>query len=321
MAVHRVVVLVRDGLIPLEVGIPHRIFGQARSAGGEPLYEVRTCTLRPGPVRTDTDLTFLVEHGPELLRGADTVIVPAADSDYEPGGDTDPALPAALALIPPHARIASICTGAFVLAAAGLLDGRTATTHWRSVPDFRCRFPRVRVDPDVLYTDDGRVLTSAGVASGLDLCLHLVRRDHGAAVANEVARGTVVPPHREGGQAQFVRQPVPEPADSPLGRAREWALAHLAEPIGLAELAGQAGVSTRTFTRRFRAEAGVSPMHWLIEQRLDRARELLERSDLPVDRVAAAAGFGTATALRQHFRRLLGTSPGHYRNTFTGRRG
>jgi transcriptional regulator GlxA family with amidase domain len=306
-------------MLVMELGIVHRLFGQARSAAGEPLYEVVTCTLEPGPVRTDADFVVPIERGPEVLAEADTVIVPASSAEYEPMARVlTPPLKAALDRIRPDARIASICTGAFVLAAAGLLDGRPATTHWRSAEELQERFPQVDVDPCVLYTDDGDVLTSAGVAAGIDLVLHMIRRDHGAAVANEVARGTVVSPHREGGQAQFVLRPVPEPRTSSTKAARAWALENLHRPLTLRDLAAREAMSTRTFTRRFREEVGISALQWLTQQRIERARQLLEESDLPVDRVATEAGFGTAASLRQHFQAALGVSPSAYRSTFRG---
>ncbi|WP_043265317.1 helix-turn-helix domain-containing protein [Streptomyces sp. CT34] len=319
---HRVAVLVRPGMLPMEVGIVHRIFGEARSAAGERLYELVTCTPEPGEVPTDSDFTVNVAHGPEALDDADTVVVPASGVDYEldgqPGGRLSPGMAAALARIRPGTRIASVCTGAFVLAAAGLLDGRRATTHWRSVDDFRRMFPAVELDPDVLYTDEGGVLTAAGVASGVDLCLHMVRCDHGAAVANDVARRTVVPPHREGGQAQYIRRPVPEPQLSSTSAARAWALEHLDRPLSLRELAARETMSVRTFTRRFREEVGVSPLQWLTRQRIERARQLLEETELTVDRIAAETGFGTAASLRQHLHAALGVSPRAYRSTFRG---
>lgn len=314
---HRLAVLVRDGMLPIEVGIVHRLFGQARSAAGEPLYEVRTCTPVPGQVRTDADFTITVAHGPELLDGAATVIVPASDTDYEPTtGRLDPALAQAVDRIRPGTRVASICTGSFVLAAAGMLAGRRATTHWKSCADFRRLHPDVLLDAGVLYTEDGDVLTSAGVASGIDLCLHMIRRDHGAAVANEVARATVVPPHRDGGQAQYIPRPVPEPDRTSTSTARTWALANLDRPITITDLARCGSMSRRTFIRRFCAEVGLPPMQWVAGQRVERARELLERTDLPVDRVAADAGFGTGASLRQHLQAALGVSPSAYRRTF-----
>ncbi|MGW4483626.1 GlxA family transcriptional regulator [Amycolatopsis sp. NPDC004368] len=314
---HHVAVLVRHGMLVMELGIVHRLFGQARSADGEPLYEVVTCTPERGDVRTDSDVVIPVPVGPEAIAEADTVVVPASSLEYEPTGrDYPPALAGAIGRIRPGARVASICTGAFVLAAAGLLDGRRATTHWRSAGDFRLEYPRVKLDPDVLYTEDGNVFTSAGVASGIDLCLHLIRRDFGAAVANEVARGTVVSPHREGGQAQFIRRPVPEPQTASTGTARAWALEHLDRPLTLRDLAAKESMSVRTFTRRFREEVGISALQWLTQQRVERARRLLEETDRPIDRIATDCGFGTAASLRQHLQSALGVSPSAYRSTF-----
>jgi transcriptional regulator GlxA family with amidase domain len=316
---HRVAVLVRDRMLPFELGLVHRLFGQARDDTGTPLYEVLTCALAPGEIRTDTDFTVTVPRGPEALGEADTVFVPGAENDRAPeAGPLDPALTAALARVRPGARVASICTGSFVLARAGLLAGRRATTHWRSSALFRESFPDVDFDPGVLYTDDEGVLTSAGAAAGIDLCLHMIRADHGAAVANEVARATVVPPHRDGGQAQYISRPLPEPAVSSTSRARAWALANLHRPVTLRELAAQEATSTRTFTRRFREEIGTSPGRWLTRQRVERACALLERTDLSVDEVAADAGFGTAGSLRLHLQAELGVSPTAYRATFRG---
>lgn len=210
----------------------------------------------------------------------------------------------------------SICTGSYVLAAAGYLDGRPATTHWSSADHFQRTFPQVRVDPGVLFIDDGDVLTSAGVAAGIDLCLHLVRRDHGTAVANEIARRTVVPPHRDGGQAQYIHRPVPEPQFATTTGARAWALTRLDRPILLRDMAEHEAMSVRTFTRRFREEVGISPGQWLTRQRVERARHLLESTDLPIDQVARDAGFGTATSLRQHLQAALGVPPTAYRRTF-----
>ncbi|WSA94054.1 helix-turn-helix domain-containing protein [Streptomyces sp. NBC_01795] len=315
---HRVAVLVRHGLLPIELGIPHALMGKAGSASEEPLYEVVTCAVRPGVIRTDGDFTINVDHGPEALAEADTVIVPAAHERDEPyvRGTMSPGLADAFARIRPVTRIASICTGAFVLASAGLLDGKRATTHWRSSKRFQRLFPDVRLDSDVLYVDEGSVLTSAGIASGVDLCLHMIRCDHGAAVANEVARRTVVPPHRDGGQAQFIRRPVPQPGLASTGTARAWALKQLERPITLRELAAQESMSIRTFTRRFREEAGISPQQWLTQQRTERARQLLEETGLSVDQIAQRAGFGSAATLRMHFQTALGVSPSAYRRTF-----
>ncbi|RZB19790.1 helix-turn-helix domain-containing protein [Streptomyces sp. F001] len=316
---HRVVVLAMDGALPFELGIPHRIFGRPKDAAGRPLYEVVTCSIRPpGPVRTDADFDITVANGPETLATADTVIVPAS---YELGpvfeqGVLTPELAAALAHIRPGTRLASICTGVYVLAAAGHLDGRPATTHWSDAERLQRLFPQIKVDADVLYVDDGDVLTSAGVAAGVDLCLHIVRRDHGTAVANDVARRTVVPPHREGGQAQFIQRPVPEPQLATTTTARAWALGRLHEPIQLRDMADQESMSVRTFTRRFREEVGISPGQWLTQQRVERARHLLETTGLSVDQVARDAGFGTAQSMRQHLQAALGVTPTSYRRTF-----
>ncbi|MFM9554121.1 GlxA family transcriptional regulator [Streptomyces caniscabiei] len=320
---HRVVVLALDGLLPFELGIPQRIFGRARDAAGTPLYETVTCSIRqPGPVATDADFEILVPNGPEALATADTVVVPAS---YELGpvyeaGVLTPELAAALAHIRPGTRLVSICNGDYVLAAAGFLDGRPATTHWSLAEHFQRLFPKVRVDADVLFIDDGDVLTSAGVAAGIDLCLHLVRRDHGTGVANDVARRTVVPPHRDGGQAQYIQRPLPEPQTGTTTAARAWALGRLHEPIQLRDMAARESMSVRTFTRRFREEAGVSPGQWLTQQRVERARHLLESTDLTIDQVAHDAGFGTAQSMRQHLQGALGVTPTAYRRTFRAAR-
>ncbi|MDI3386918.1 helix-turn-helix domain-containing protein [Streptomyces sp. B-S-A8] len=316
---HRVAVLVRHGVLPMELGLVHQLFGSARSTHGEPLYSVVTCALTPGMIRTDADFPIRADHGPEALQEADTVLVPASHEEDESYADgLPPALTAALDRIPPGSRIASICTGAFVLAAHGLLDGRSATTHWLSTDHFARAHPTVRVEPEVLYVDGGRVLTSAGEAAGIDLCLHMIRCDFGAAVAADVARRTVVPPHREGGQAQYIPRPVAAPASSSTSAARAWALSRLEQPLTLRELADREAMSVRTFSRRFREESGLTPMQWLAQQRLARARQLLEETDCTVDRVAAESGFGTAASLRQHFQTALGVSPRAYRVTFRG---
>ncbi|WP_433341448.1 GlxA family transcriptional regulator [Streptomyces sp. CA-253872] len=318
---HRVVVLALDGVLPFELGIPQRIFGRAKDRSGAPLYEVVTCSARPpGPVRAEADFAIMVANGPEVLASADTVLIPAS---YELGpvheeGRLTPELATVLGLIRPGTRLMSICTGSFVLAAAGVLDGRPAATHWTSVARFQRLFPRVAVDPDVLFVDDGDVLTSAGVAAGIDLCLHVVRRDHGAAVAAEVARHTVVPPYREGGQAQFIERPVPAEHGDSTAPARAWALERLHEPLPLHRLAAEAAMSVRTFTRRFREETGESPGAWLTRQRVEQARYLLETTALPMERVAETCGFGSAQSLRQHLRATLGVTPTAYRRTFRG---
>jgi len=304
----------------MELGLVHQLFSLALDPEGQRLYDVVTCALAPGRIRTSGDFEIVVPHGPQELETAGTVIVPASDQDYDPpaDGSQPEAMHAAFARVRPDTRIASICTGAFVLAGLGLLRARRATTHWNAAARFRRLYPTVDLDPNVLFVDEGRVLTSAGEAAGVDLCLHLIRADHGAAVANEVASRAVVPAYREGGQAQFVRRPIPAPSGSSTTRARAWALAHLHRPIGLAELAEQESMSVRTFTRRFREEVGLSPGQWITMQRVERARHLLERTDLGIDRIAGEAGFGSAGSLRRHLRARLDTSPSRYRSTFHG---
>ncbi|KOX13844.1 GlxA family transcriptional regulator [Nocardiopsis sp. NRRL B-16309] len=307
---HRVVVLALAGVYPFELGIPHRVFGSA-----EGRYEILTCTVDGGPVATNADFALTAQHGPELLGTADTVVIPPYDCaliEREPS----PSVASALARIRPGTRVVSICTGAFVLAAAGRLDGRPATTHWTLADTFRQWYPAVDLDPDVLFVDDGDVLTSAGAASGVDVCLHLVRADHGSEVANHVARVCVVPPWRDGGQAQYIERPVPEAPGDGTSATRQWALGRLHEPLSLADLAAHARMSARTFSRRFHDEVGTSPGRWLIGQRVERARYLLESSDLPVDEIAVQVGFATGTSLRQHLQAAIGVSPIAYRRTF-----
>jgi transcriptional regulator GlxA family with amidase domain len=315
---HRVVVLAVDGVIPFELSLASRIFGTAQDSAGRPLYEVLTCTLDGGPVATAADFSIAVDHDAAVLATADTVVIPASEAMAEiTGPDTLPAgLAEALAGIRAGTRMVSICLGSYVLAAAGFLDGLAATTHWCHAESFRRLFPLVEVDPGVLFVDAGPVLTSAGAAAGVDLCLHLIRRDHGSAVANQVARRCVVPPWRDGGQAQYIERPVPEVSDAGTAATRAWALTRLEDPLQLDDLATHAGMSRRTFTRRFRAEVGQSPGQWLTQQRVDLARQLLEHSELPVDRIAERAGFGTAASLRQHLQTAIAVSPNAYRRTF-----
>ncbi|MEW2614463.1 helix-turn-helix domain-containing protein [Streptomyces sp. NPDC047880] len=306
----RVVVLALDGVYPFELGIPSRILGAADGR-----YEVLTCSADGRPVRTNADFGVTVEHGPEILSTADTVVIAPVAPDRLADEVSDDVL-GALALIRPGTRTVSICTGAFVLAAAGLLDGRRATTHWQVADRFRRMFPRVDLDPDVLFVDDHPFLTSAGAASGVDICLHLVRKDHGSRLANSVARRCVVPPFRDGGQAQYIEQPVPEQGAASTAATRAWALERLDEPLTLADLSGHARMSQRTFARRFQGEVGLSPGRWLIQQRVVRARHLLESSDLTVDQIAGRVGFATGASLRQHLHAAIGVSPQAYRRTF-----
>jgi transcriptional regulator GlxA family with amidase domain len=315
-AMHEVAVLALPSVVAFELGLPHKLIGTATDAGGRPLYRVRVATLDGGPVPTSAGYAVLPEHDASILRTAGTVVVPGVHAGAAvERGELEPALAAALAGL--DARMVSICTGAFVLAAAGLLDGRPATTHWLHVDRFRALFPAVDLDPDVLYVDDGDVLTSAGNAAGIDLCLHVVRRDHGPEVANRVARRSVVAPWRDGGQSQFA-EPLPVPAGDGTARTRSWALEHLDRPLTLADLAAHAAMSVRTFTRRFRDETGASPARWLTDQRIGLARRLLEGTDLPVEQVAARAGFGTTASLRQHLHAAIGVAPLAYRRTYRG---
>jgi AraC family transcriptional activator FtrA len=314
---HRVVVLAVADVVAFDLAIAAQVFGSPARGPEERRYAFAVCAAAPGPVRTSTGFSLLVDHGLEALAGADTVVVPGVDRP-------DDAAPEEVleALRTAHgrgARIVSICTGAFVLAAAGLLAGRRATTHWQYAALLARRHPDVEVDADVLYVDDGDVLTSAGVAAGIDLCLHIVRSDHGAEAANAIARRIVVAPHRDGGQAQFAQRPVPAVAGSGLSPTREWMLERLHEPLTVAHLASHAGYAERSFARIFRAETGMSPLQWLISQRVLEARRLLESTAMPVEDVAARSGFGSAASLRQHLRRHAATTPTAYRSAFRSR--
>ncbi len=310
-----VAVAVVSGTAQFELAVACEVFGIDRPELTPDWYGFKLCAAEPGPVRTAGGLVLDTPYGVADLVTADTVIVPAAGGDPAQRPELVAALRAAYAN---GARLASICTGAFLLAEAGLLDGRRATTHWMHAAELAARYPAVDVDPNVLYVDDGRILTSAGTAAGIDLCLHLVRLDLGTDVANAVARRMVVPPHRDGGQAQYVDQPLPRRDDDAFGALLDWVLARLDQPLTLAQMAGQANVSVRTLVRRFEAATATTPLQWLLAQRVRRAQHLLESSDEPVERVASLAGFGTAANLRQHFTRTVGVAPLHYRRTFRG---
>ncbi|MEP7023775.1 MAG: helix-turn-helix domain-containing protein [Actinomycetota bacterium] len=331
---HQVVALALPGVVLLDLAAPTHLFGHC--GDGRYSFAVASAGAGSGPVPTSTGLEILASGGLDLLAGADTVVVPGRES-FEPPA---PAVLAALRAVRDRgARVMSVCTGAFVLAQAGLLDGLRATTHWTSATQLAEEFPLVTVDPAVLYVDEGQVLTSAGVAAGLDLCLHVIRRDHGADYAARIARRTVVAPHRDGGQAQFIRRPVaaarggragrgvaaPGGALAPDGAAdgsvglaatRAWALDRLGEPLTVPVLARQAGVSPRTFARHFRAATGTTPARWVLDQRILAARQLLERTSLSVEQVAARSGFTTPAALREHFARRVATTPTAYRRAF-----
>ncbi|MEV0173121.1 helix-turn-helix domain-containing protein [Streptomyces sp. NPDC050803] len=309
-----VALAVTDGMLHFELSLAYEVFGSAPAGVTEPWYRLDVCG--PGAVRVGR---FLLEadHGLDALARADTVIVPGwADVDVDPPAELIDAVRAAHEA---GARVASLCTGAFVLAAAGLLDGRRATTHWAHTQVLAERYPQVQVDQDVLYVDDGTVLTSAGKAAAMDLCLHLVRLDRGSSVANAVARRLVVPPHRDGGQAQFVTTPVPAPGNHPLAGLLPWVLERLDQPLTVEDLARQARMSSRHLGRHFRSVTGTTPLQWLLTQRIRRAQELLENTDNSVEAVATATGMGTATTLRRHFNRTVGVAPDTYRRTFRAR--
>ncbi|MFE3048987.1 GlxA family transcriptional regulator [Streptomyces albidoflavus] len=317
---HIVAVAVVDGAATFELAVPCEVFGTDRSDIVNPWYDLRLCAAETGPLRTSAGLVLNTPYGLDDLAEADTVVVAAC--------------PRRVQLIPPpgllealrtaHARgrrIVSLCSGAYVLAASGLLNGRRATTHWMNAVDFAHRFPRVTYDPSSLYIEDGTILTSAGTGAVIDTCLHLVRHDHGSAVANEVARRMVVPPHREGGQTQYAK-PLPPRAkrrDEGLGPVLDWARERLHEPLTVARLAREAHLSERTFARRFRDTLGTTPLQWILQERVRLAQDLLETTDDPVESVARRTGFGNAANLRRHFGRLTTVSPQTYRHIFRQR--
>ncbi|MFD7461265.1 MULTISPECIES: helix-turn-helix domain-containing protein [unclassified Streptomyces] len=306
-----VALAITDGMLHLELSLACEVFGADLTHIADPWYRFSLCgpsAVRLGRFRLEPD------HGLDHLALADTVIVPGwADTDQDPPAELVDAVRAA------HdagARVASLCTGAFVLAAAGLLDGKRATTHWAHTRELARRHPKVTVDPDVLYVDNGSVLTSAGKAAAMDLCLHLVRLDHGSSIANKIARRLVVPPHRDGGQAQFIATPVPEPGNHPLADLFPWVMGRLNEPLTVEDLARQARMSSRHLGRHFKQVTGTTPLQWLHTQRIRYAQELLETTDDTVDTIATATGMGTATTLRRHFARTVGVPPDTYRRTF-----
>ncbi|MEU0812127.1 helix-turn-helix domain-containing protein [Streptomyces sp. NPDC005970] len=317
---HTVAVAVTDAAPTFELAVPCEVFGLDRSDIADPWYELRLCAAEPGPLRTAAGLGIPTPYGLDDLVEADTVLVAACSRAVQLA--PPPGLIAAVRKAHELGRrIVSICSGAYVLAAAGLLSGRRATTHWMNTADFAHRFPDVDLDPTALYVEDGAILTSAGTASAIDLCLHLVRQDHGAAVANEVARRMVVPPHREGGQTQYARLPARPRTGGEEGLAPvlQWARERLHEPLTVAGLAATAHMSERTFARRFRDTLGTTPLQWILQERVRLAQELLETTDDPIESVARRTGFGTAPNLRHHFRRLTSVSPQTYRQVFRSR--
>jgi transcriptional regulator GlxA family with amidase domain len=307
-----VAVLAYEGVSAFGLGVTSEVFGCDRSMDGLPRFDYAVTAQRPGPVRTDTGLSILVEHDLDRLRSADLAIVVCWDNpDVIPPPEV---LEALRTVTERGGRVLGHCTGAFVLAAAGLLDGRRATTHWMYAGELAARYPEVKVDPGVLYVDEGQVVTSAGTAAGIDACLHVLRTEHGAAVANEVARRMVVAPHRDGGQAQFVPVPAKEGAD--VAVLDDWTLARLHEPLTVTDMARQVHMAPRTFARWFGARTGTTPHQWLTAQRLIKAQELLERTDHGIEQIAAECGL-TPLMLRRHFTRSLGISPQSYRRRFT----
>jgi transcriptional regulator GlxA family with amidase domain len=307
--------IVADGLVgTFGIGVVAEVFGYDRTRMGLPPFDFALVSDKPGMVRTDIGMPIVVEHGFERLAVSDVILMTAWEGMYDsPPDELLDALRAA------HARgaiIVSHCTGAFAVAAAGLLDGCRATTHWRYAGELAARYPAVDVDPAVLYVDCGQVITGAGTAAGVDAMLHLVRREWGAAAANALAREMVVPPHRDGGQAQFIDAPVAPCEDDLLGVVLEWALGHLGEDITVEVLARRALMSPRSFARRFKATTGTTPHAWLLGQRLAAAETLLEESDAPIEEIARLVGFGTAAGFRDQFARRRGVSPRAYRQTF-----
>ncbi|KAA8762094.1 transcriptional regulator FtrA [Burkholderia pseudomallei] len=312
---HLVVALAYDRLCTFEFGCVVELFALPRPELGVDWYRFAVCASEPGPVRAAGGIKVQAPYRLALMDRADTIVIPGwRDPDETP---PEPLLKKLRAAHRRGARLCSICSGVFVLAAAGVLDGATVTTHWRYAERLQARYPALRVNPDALYVDAGRIVTSAGSAAGLDMLMHLVRRDHGSAIANRVAQRLVLPPHRDGGQAQFVPRPLPSVGGDRLAKLIDWMRAHAGQPHTLASLATRAAMSPRTLQRQFRDATGLGPYEWLIRERVGLAKEMIERDPaLPVARVAALAGFGSEESLRRHFRRIAATSPAAYRRSF-----
>jgi AraC family transcriptional regulator, transcriptional activator FtrA len=305
--------LALEGTSPLDLGVVAEVFGIERGLGAG--YDFSICGQRRGRLGTRGGLRLSVDRGLDELTAADTVLVlPVERFMHEPPDDS--VLAALVAASARGSRIVSLCLGAFILAAAGLLDGRRATTHWWCCQALADAYPQIEVVPDALYIDEGDILTSGGVAAGIDLCLHLVRKDHGAEIANQLGRALVVGPHRAGGQAQFIEQPVPNSDDPRLGAVLSWAIEHLPKNPTIDQLAGEAAMSRRTFYREFRAATGTTPHRWLVAQRVLLARRFLETTRLTIEEIAQQSGFADTSLLRKHFTSQTGVSPTAYRQTF-----
>ncbi|GAB3596410.1 GlxA family transcriptional regulator [Microbacterium tumbae] len=310
--------VVQDGFAPFEFGVACEAFGLDRSDDGVPNFDFRVVAPHPGVVASKLGFSLNVDDDLSFAYEADLVVV--CPLPRERWGDIDPlVLDAVRAAEERGAWLLSVCSGSFILAAAGVLDGRRATTHWMYADTMADMYPRIDVDPDVLFVQDGRIITSAGTAAGLDACLHLLRQEIGAELTNRVARRMVVPPQRDGGQAQFIDRPLPAVQSDSLALVTDWAMENLREDLSVEQLAHRAHMSPRTFARRFKAEHGATPAAWLARQRIIQAQRMLERTDFGLDRVAAECGFGSAAVLRQNFTRVLGTTPTAYRSAFSCR--
>jgi AraC family transcriptional regulator, transcriptional activator FtrA len=314
MAIRRVAAVLLDGIAPFELGVVCEVFGTDRTDDGFPYYDFTTCSPDGAPVKSKSGFVIQTQSDLSALAGADLVAVPAHPLNTRLPDSVGEALRAA---VDRGARVMSLCSGAFLLGEAGLLDGRECTTHWTHAEELAARFPKAKVHPNALYVEDGPLMTSAGTAAGIDLGLHIVRREHGSEIATRLARRMVVPPHREGGQAQYVETPMPRTPETPtLTPLLAWMIENLDQSCTIEELAQRAHMSPRTFARRFRAETGTTPFDWLTAQRVLLARRLLEETTLSVESVAVRAGFGDAATLRHHFTKRVGATPHAYRATF-----
>lgn len=316
---NNVAVVLLDGVHPFELGVVCSVFGLDRSEQGLPVYDFAVVSAEGPELSTHAGFSVRLEHGLERLEEADLIAIPAGE-DYGSREFPEPLLDALRRATARGTRVLSVCSGVFVLGAAGLLDGRRCAGHWRHADELAVRFPRARVERDMLYVDEHPVITSAGSAAGIDSCLHIIRQEHGSEVANALARRMVVPPHRDGGQAQYVERPMPTTRCDTVGEVLVWMERHLDRAVTVEELADRAHMSPRTFARRFQQETGTTPYRWLLRQRVLLAQQMLEGTDETVDSVAGRTGFGNGATLRHHFLRVLGTTPNAYRRAFRGPR-